>query len=156
MRQIIAILVEDKFGALSRIIELFSSRGYNLDSICSGVCEEPNLQRLTLVIEESPEKTDRIVTMLNNVVDVIEAHRVDEKTGVSREMMLAKVQCNGTELNSIKEFLAGKMGHIIDQTNTSLTFEITGTARDLDLALAEIRQYKILELARTGEAAIHR
>ena len=90
-KKIISILVEDEFGALSRIIELFGSRGYNLHSICSGEARKKGLQRLTLVCYETDKNIKQIIKLLRNIIYIHDAKIIETDTSIHRELILVKV-----------------------------------------------------------------
>ncbi|KAK3586193.1 hypothetical protein CHS0354_013143 [Potamilus streckersoni] len=150
------MIPSDRFGALSRIIELFASRGYNLDSICSGSCEIPDTQRLTLVTKEDTDKIEKIVKILNGFIDVVEAHVVDPALSHSREMMLMNLEFKSEHRTEIISLIQGNKGEIVEMTPTHISFEVNGSANQLDKLTELFREFNITEMARTGEAAIHR
>ena len=155
MRTIISILCRDQFGTLSRIIELFSSRGFNLTSICSGSCEEVGMQRMTLLIQENEKRIGHIIKMINGIVDVVEAHQVDVYNSISREMLLVKVKFARDQRVELMNLIRGNQGNIIEMTTESVCFELTGASQKLDRLITIFRDFEIIQLARTGEAAIN-
>jgi len=154
-RHIISILVADRFGALSRIIEIFGSRGYNLDSISSGSCEEENCQRLTIVCRETDQNIAKIIKLISELVDVYKVSLMDKEISITRELLLAKVSLKPETKNEIFSLLTALKAEVIEIQPKSISFELVGRAAALDQFMESIRPYEIIELSRTGEAAIH-
>ena len=156
MKHVISILVEDRFGALSRVIELFTSRGYNLESVCTGAAEQPDLHRMTLVTEGDDDKIRHILKLLKNIVYVWEVRHLKPAQTISLELMLVKVQARPEKRTEVLTLVQAYQGNLIEMNHESVTFEITGTASKLDGVAEVFREFPILEMARTGEAAIHK
>lgn len=156
MRHVISILVEDRFGALSRIVELFTSRGYNLESISSGECEEKGTHRLTLVCTGEDRTIQQIIKLLKQIVYVVDVTDLTPRHSISRELVLVKMLIDNKSRSEILELINAYQGTIIEMNTTSVSFEAVGSAVQLDGLIDVFRQYKIVELARTGEAGIHR
>lgn len=154
IRNVISALVADHSGVLLRIAEIFGSRGYNVESICSGVCEEPNCQRITIVCNESLIKIDKVIKLLSQLIDVYEVSIINPKLEITRELLLAKLKISGDkkELLDFLKLIGAKLINLNDQ---SVSFEFSSTAMHIDDVCKKIIQkYKIIEMARTGEAAI--
>ncbi|MBL0691577.1 MAG: acetolactate synthase small subunit [SAR324 cluster bacterium] len=154
-RQVLSILVSDTSGTLLRIAEIFGSRGYNVDSICSGSCEEPNCQRLTLVCNEPPNNIEKIVKLLDQLIDIYDITLINPASEITRELMLAKISFTGDKLallNDLREFDA----KIIRDDDKHISLEAIGTAYTIDKIYEIIKKYQIVEISRTGEAAIQK
>lgn len=154
-KKIISLLVEDEFGALSRIIELFGSRGYNLHSICSGESKKEGIQRLTLVCYENERNIQKVVKLLRNIIYVYEAKLIELSNSVLKELILVKVKLerkNQTELLTTIQALPA----IINITSKNwICFQYVGDEQQINQMIKHFRdRYKILEVSRSGEAAL--
>lgn len=156
MRHVISIVVEDQSGALARIVELFTSRGYNLESICSGEAEEVGIHRLTLVTEGDDRKIRHIIRLLNNIVYVVEVTHLDPTESISQELMLMKLKINPRIRGQVLQLIEAYGGTVIEMTPDTVSFRVLGRASKLDGVTQTFREFKIIEMARTGEAAIHK
>ncbi len=156
MRHVISIVVEDQAGALARIVELFTSRGYNLESICSGVAEENNIHRMTLVTSGDDRKIKHIIRLLNNIVYVIKVTDLNLSESISQELMLMKLKINLDVRSEVIHLIDTFKGSVIEMNKESVSFQVVGSASKLDGVITTFRDYEIIEMARTGEAAIHR
>ena len=156
MRHVISIVVEDQAGALARIVELFTSRGYNLESICSGVAEEKNIHRLTLVTSGDDRKIKHIIRLLNNIVYVIKVTDLNPSESISQELMLMKLKINRDIRSEVIHLIDTFKGSVIEMNKESVSFQVIGSASKLDGVTTTFRDYEIIEMARTGEAAIHK
>ncbi len=158
-KKIISILVEDEFGALSRIIELFGSRGYNLHSICSGEARKKGLQRLTLVCYETDKNIKQIIKLLRNIIYIHDAKIIETDTSIHRELILVKV---ALEKKTTKELFATIRdgfqelhAEVCITTKNWVCFQCMGEELQIDRMVEFIHnRFKILEVSRTGEAAL--
>lgn len=155
MRHVISILVEDKFGALARIVDMFTSRGYNLESICSGVGEEEGTHRMTVVATGDDRVIAQIIKHLKNLVYVFDVTDLQMEKSICRELLLMRVRVTPQQRFEILNLISSYEGRIVEMNNSLLSFEVVGRASKLDGLLEVFRAYDIVELARTGEAAIH-
>ncbi|MBN1293826.1 MAG: acetolactate synthase small subunit [Candidatus Latescibacteria bacterium] len=156
MRHIISVIVENKFGVLARVSGLFSSRGYNIDSLTVGETNDPEVSRMTIVVKGDDSILDQVMKQLNKLVDVIEVVDLPREQSVRRELCLIKVNCNSgtrTEILEIANVFRAKTIHI---GHTSLIIQITGTEEKINGFINLMEPFKILEVARTGVAAMQR
>lgn len=156
MKYVISILMDDKIGALARITELFTSRGYNVDSICSGEAEKKDTHRLTLVTNGDDRKINHIIKLLKNIVYIFEVTLLKPIDSVSLELMLMKVSINPENRAQILQLINAYEASIIEMNGKSVSFQMVGSASLLDGLTDVFREFEILKLARTGEAAIHK
>lgn len=154
-RHVLSILVEDTFGALSRITELFSSRGYNLESICSGSSEEPKVQRLTLVCTEGEESMRKIIQMLKQIIFVYDVKLIKPEDSIQCELMLVKLKLPTQEHAGFLKAVAKFNPKVVHASEQRLCIQTVGLAEQLDQLLHLVRQYPVFRVSRTGEAAIH-
>lgn len=156
MRHIIAILIENEAGALSRVAGLFSARGYNIESLTVAPTEDPSLSRMTLVTRGSEDVVEQIIKQLNKLIDVVKLIDLEEAVHIERELMLVKIKTADKmrdELRSVVDIFRGK---IIDVTPTSYVIEMTGTSDKLDAFIATIDKNSIIEVVRSGATGISR
>ncbi len=156
MKHTISILVEEKFNALSRIVGLFSGRGYRIDTITVGGSERPGMARITLTTRGDNTIIEQIIKQLHKLVDVLTVTDLTDEPFVSRELALAKVsssESNRLELMQIADIFRG---NIVDMSKTSVTVEITGKTEKIDAALEMLENYGLIEVARTGCVALKR
>jgi acetolactate synthase-1/3 small subunit len=157
MRRIISILLENESGALSRVANLFSARGYNIESLSVAPTEDPSLSRLTLVTGGTDEIIEQIVKQLNKLIDVVKLIDLTEGAHIERELMLVKIKASGGEERAEVVRLAGIFrGNIIDVTNTTYTVEIAGTSAKLDGFISALDSEQLLEVVRSGVTGIAR
>lgn len=157
MRHIIAILLENEAGALSRVANLFSARGFNIESLTVAPTEDPSLSRLTLVTQGTDEIIEQIVKQLNKLIDVVKLNDLTEGAHIERELLLVKVRAVGSEQRAEMKRLSDIFrGRIIDVTDTSYTIELTGTGEKLDGFIGSVDKESLLEVVRSGASAISR
>ena len=156
MKHIIAVLLENEPGALSRVVGLFSARGYNIESLTVAPTEDPSLSRLTIVTSGSDEVIEQITKQLNKLIDVIKVVDLSEAAHIERELMLIKVRASGKDREEIKRMADIFRGRIIDVTETTYVIELTGSGSKLDSFIQAIDKDMILETVRTGVSGIGR
>ena len=157
MRHIIALLMENESGALSRVAGLFSARGYNIESLTVAPTEDPSLSRMTLVTSGSEEIIEQIVKQLNQLVDVVRLMELAEGPHIEREMMLVKVRAtDGEAREELKRLADIFRGRVVDVTENTYTIELTGDAEKVDAFLQALPQTSILETVRSGVMGIAR
>lgn len=156
MKHIIAVLLENEAGALSRVVGLFSARGYNIESLTVATTEDPSLSRMTIVTTGSDEVIEQITKHLNRLIEVVKVVDLTEGGFAERELMLIKVRAVGKERDEMKRMAEIFRGRIIDVTEKSYTIELTGDSSKLDAFLLAVDATAILETVRTGASGIGR
>jgi acetolactate synthase-1/3 small subunit len=156
MKHIIAVLLENEAGALSRVVGLFSARGYNIESLVVAPTEDASLSRMTIVTSGSEDVIEQITKHLNRLIDVVKVVDLTEASFIERELMLIKLRAVGKEREEIKRMSDIFRGHIIDVTDKSYTIELTGDAAKLDAFIQAVDATAILETVRTGSCGIGR
>ena len=156
MRHTISVLVENKFGALTRIAGLFSGRGYNIDTLNVGPTEDPTVSRATIVTHGDEATLEQIVKQLNKLVDVIKVHDFRDGEYVDRELVLIKVSVDSKSRAEVMQITDIFRAKIVDVQPKSLTIEITGNESKVEKFLGLMKTFGILELTRTGKAALPR
>jgi len=156
MRHIISILIVYEPGALSRVVGLFSARGYNIDTLSVAPTEDPSLSRMTIVTFGSDDVIEQITKHLNRLVEVVKVFDLSEGPHIERELMMIKVRAVGKEREELKRTTDIFRGRIIDVTDKSYTIELTGDSAKLDAFIDSIDRVSILETVRSGGSGIGR
>ncbi|MGB3609472.1 MAG: acetolactate synthase small subunit [Cellvibrio sp.] len=156
MRRIISVLMENAPGALSRVVGLFSQRGYNIESLTVAPTEDPTLSRLTLTTLGDEHKIEQITKHLNKLIDVVKLVDLTEGAHIERELMLVKVKAAGAQRAEVKRCVDIFRGQIVDVTSSLYIIQITGTSDKLDAFLQAVGDAAILEVVRTGVSGISR
>jgi acetolactate synthase I/III small subunit len=156
MRHIISILVENEAGALSRVAGLFSARGYNIESLTVAPTEDPSLSRMTIVTRGTDSVIEQITKQLNKLIDVVKLMDMTEGPHIEREMLLMKVQAEGSARDEMKRLTDIFRGRIIDVTGSSYVIELTGTGDKIDALIQAVDPALILEVVRSGVSGIAR
>ncbi|CAN1566061.1 IlvH Acetolactate synthase, small (regulatory) subunit [Burkholderiaceae bacterium] len=156
MKHIISVLMENAPGALSRVVGLFSARGYNIETLTVAPTEDNTLSRLTLVTMGSDDVIEQITKHLNRLVDVIKVVDLTEGPHIERELMLIKVRAVGKEREEMKRMADIFRGRIIDVTDKAYTIELTGNQDKIQAFIDALDRSAILETVRTGVSGIGR
>lgn len=156
MRHIIAVLLENEAGALSRVVGLFAQRNYNIESLTVARTEDPTLSRLTLTTEGDDSKIEQIMKHLYKVIEVVKVVDLNEAAYVERELMLIKVRAEGAGRAEIKRTVDIFRGQVVDVAPDCYTVQLSGPSDKLDAFIAALGKTGILEVARTGVSGISR
>ena len=152
----ISVLVENKFGVLTRVAGMISGRGFNIDSLNVAPTHDPELSRITLVLRGDDSALDLCMKQLRKLVNVVEVADLKEMQAVARELVLVKVKAdsrNRPEILQITDIFRAK---IVNVTADALVIETTGDEEKISAFLGLISQFGIVELARTGQLALKR
>jgi acetolactate synthase-1/3 small subunit len=152
----ISALVENHFGVLCRIAGLFSSRGFNIDSLSVGETEDPDISRMTIVVRGDDSVLEQVVKQLNRLIDVIRVIDITQGTFIERELTLIKVKSNTTTRTEIIQIVEVFRASIVDVSAHSLTVEVTGRHDKVQAIIGMLSSYGIEEIARTGSVALLR
>lgn len=157
MQHIISILVENKFGVLSRVAGLFSGRGFNIESISVGTTLDASTSQITVVTMGDDRIIEQIIKHLNKLIDVIKVIDLSEKDYIVRETALIKIYTSRAEDRSealrITEIFRAR---VVDSTPTTYTVEITGDENKIEAIINLLRPLGIKDIVRTGKIAIAR
>ena len=156
MQRVYSLLVDNNSGVLSRILGLFSRRGYSIDSISAGVTADPRFTRITIVASGDELILSQIEKQVRKLEDVIEIKVLDPDNSVYRELIMVKVRANKAERAEIISVADIFRAKIVDVEKDSLMVELTGTKSKLEAFLNLLEGYEILELARTGITGLTR
>ncbi|MCU0787600.1 MAG: acetolactate synthase small subunit [Verrucomicrobia bacterium] len=156
MRHTISILVENKFGVLTRVAGLFSGRGYNIDTLNVGPTQDPTASRMTIVTRGDDATVEQILKQLNKLPEALEVTDFHEGEFVDRELVLVKVGVNSKTRADVMQITDIFRAKIVDVQPKSLTVEVTGTEEKVGKFLELMKPYGIRELTRTGKVALSR
>ena len=157
MKRIISVLMENESGALSRVVGLFSQRGYNIDSLTVAPTEDETLSRLTLTTDSDDRKIEQIIKQLHKLIDTIKVVDLTGGSHLERELMLIKIRAVDSEIRTELQRRAEIFrGNIIDVTPTSFVMEMVGNSDKLDAFLEIVADYEDVEVVRSGVLGISR
>ena len=156
MRRIISVLMENEPGALSRVVGLFSQRGYNIESLTVAPTEDATLSRLTMTTIGDDHKIEQITKNLNKLIDVVKLVDLTEGSHIERELLLVKVRATGAQRDEVKRSVDIFRGQIVDVTSSMYTVQISGTSEKLDAFLQALGEHTIMEVVRSGVSGIAR
>ena len=156
MRHTISVLVENKFGALTRIAGLFSGRGYNIDTLNVAPTQDPSASRMTIVTRGDDATLEQIVKQLNKLVDVLKVQDFREGEYVDRELALVKVAVDTRSRAEVMQITDIFRAKIVDVQPESLTVEITGSEDKVEKFIELMKSFGVVDLTRTGKVAMPR
>jgi len=156
MQHTISVLVENEFGVLSRVANLFSGRGFNIDSLSVAPTNEDGLSRMTIVTRGDDKILEQINKQLNKLIDVLKVIDFTDGSAIDREMALIKVTAEDESRTEVLRIVDIFRAKIIDVTPKSYTIEATGNPLKIDAILELLRPLGLKELVRTGAVAIGR
>ena len=154
--QVFSLLVDNNSGVLSRVAGFFTRRGYNIDSIAAGVTMDPRITRITVVAHGDDLILEQIEKQLRKLEDVVDIKALKAEESVCRELIMVKLRANAAqrgEIISVADIFRAK---IVDVEEDCLIIELTGTQNKLEAFLNLLKDYEILELARTGITGLSR
>ena len=156
IRHTISVLVENKFGVLTRVAGLFSWRGYNIDTLNVGPTHDPKTSRMTIVTRGDNATIEQIVKQLNKLVDVLEVQDYRDGEHIDRELVLVKVGVNSKTRAEIMQITDIFRAKIVDVQPKSLTIEITGNESKVEKFIGLMKTFGVTDLTRTGKVALPR
>jgi len=156
MRHTVSVLVENKFGVLTRVAGLFSGRGYNIETLNVGPTQDPKLSRMTIVTVGDDTTLDQIVRQLNKLPNVIKVFNFREGEYVGRELVLVKVKVDAKTRAEVMQITDIFRAGIVDVQARSLTVEVTGSQDKVGKLVELLSVYGILDVTRTGMIALPR
>ncbi|GGM37340.1 acetolactate synthase small subunit [Micromonospora sonchi] len=152
----LSVLVENKPGVLARVSGLFSRRGFNIDSLAVGETENPDVSRITIVVNADSSPLEQVTKQLNKLVNVLKIVELDPATSVARELLLVKVRADRNARSQVMETVNLFRARVVDVAPDTLTIEATGTADKLDALLRDLEPFGIKEMVQSGLVAIGR
>jgi len=156
MRHTISVLVENKFGALTRIAGLFSGRGYNIDTLNVAPTQDLSASRMTIVTRGDDATLEQIVKQLNKLVDVLKVIDFRDGEYVDRELALVKVAVDSMSRAEVMQITDIFRAKIVDVQPKTVTIEITGSEDKVEKFIDLMRAFGIVDLTRTGKVAMAR
>ena len=156
MRKVLSLLVENTSGVLSRVAGLFSRRGYNITSLTVGETANPAYSRMTVVAEGDEQILEQITRQLGKLIDVIDIKTLEPDSSVARELIMVKIRVADEQRQSVITMADVFRGKVVDVGLDSMIIELTGQQSKLDAFLRLLKDYEILELARTGITGLSR
>lgn len=156
MRHIISVLMENEPGALSRVVGLFSQRGYNIDTLTVAPTEDVSLSRLTVTTFGDDKTIEQITKHLNKLVEVVKLVDLSEGDHIERELMLVKVKATGSQRDEIKRCADIFRCDIVDVSPSVYTIQVTGASKKLDAFLQAVGDANVIEVVRTGVSGLAR
>lgn len=156
MQHTISILVENKFGALTRIAGLFSGRGYNIDTLNVAPTQDATASRMTIVTHGDEATLEQIVKQLQKLPDVIKVQDFHESEYVDRELVLVKVAVDSKARAEVMQITDIFRAKIVDVQPKSLAIEVTGSEGKIEKFLDLMKTFGVLDLTRTGKVAMPR
>ncbi|MDI6888249.1 MAG: acetolactate synthase small subunit [Methanocellales archaeon] len=156
MKHTLSILVENKPGVLARVSGLFSRRGFNIDSLAVGITENPEISRMTIVVEGDDRILEQVTKQLNKLVDVIKVSDIKPESSIDRELALIKVEAGPKERSEVMQIADIFRARIIDVGTRTLVIEITGDVSKINAMTDLLRRFGIKEMVRTGKVSMLR
>ena len=150
MKRVVALLMENQPGALSRVVGLFSQRGYNIESLIVAPTDDPSLSRLTMVTEGDAKAVEQITKQLNKLIDVVKVVDLSEEEFVGRELLLVKLRATDDAKKKIKEL----GGEIVFESEELINTLFVGSSEEVDIFLSALSKDEILEIARSGLSGV--
>jgi acetolactate synthase-1/3 small subunit len=155
MRHIIAILLQNEAGALGRVAGLFSTRGYNIESLSVAPTDTPTVSRLTLVTTGNDAVVAQIVSQLRKLVDVVLVEDLTRGDHFERELLLLKLKVSASQLESLTALVTEAAGRILSGALATFVIELTSSEAQVSRFLAQASQYgEVLEVVRSGALGI--
>lgn len=156
MNTTLSVLVENNPGVLSKVAGLFSRRGFNIDSLAVGRTENPEISRMTIVVEGDEYVVEQVKKQLNKLINVIKVSKIDPRDSVSRELLLIKVDAEPQIRSEIIQIAEIFRANIVDVSRKSMIIELTGDKGKLEAFEEILKPFGIKELVRTGIIAVNR
>ena len=150
MRRVVALLMENQPGALSRVVGLFSQRGYNIESLIVAPTDDPSLSRLTMTTDGDTRVIEQITKQLNKLIDVVKVIDLSDEDYLGRELLLIKLKLTKEAEERIKDL----GGDVLFKSETLLNAEFVGNSEDLDKIVDTLSELNLLEVVRTGLSGI--
>ncbi len=150
MRRVVSLLMENQPGALSRVVGLFSQRGYNIESLIVAPTNDPSLSRLTMTTDGDTRVIEQITKQLNKLIDVVKVIDLSDEDYLGRELLLIKLELTKEAEERIKDL----GGDVLFKSETLLNAEFVGNSEDLDKIVDTLSELNLLEVVRTGLSGI--
>jgi len=157
MRHIIAVLLQNEAGALTRVAGLFSTRGYNIESLSVAPTDDPTVSRLTLVTTGSDAVIQQIVNQLNKLVDVVNVLDMTRGVHLERELVLLKLRVDPAHTDAVRGTVVRGGGRVLDPAVEGFVVELTASEAEINAFIKELGELaELLEVVRSGALGISR
>jgi len=157
MRRIISVLLENQPGALSRVVGLFSQRGYNIETLTVAPTDDITLSRMNISLVADAAALEQIEKQLHKLIDTLKVSNITESEHIERELALVKVKAKGSMRDEIKRTAEIFRGQIVDITADLYTIQLTGTSDKLDAFIKAVGDVtKVVEVSRSGVVGLSR
>jgi acetolactate synthase I/III small subunit len=155
-RHLLSALVQNRPGVLAHVSGMFSSRGFNIESLAVGETENTHLSRITVVVMGDDRHLEQVRKQLEKIVTVVKVHDISREDYVERDLMLIKIHAPPALRPEIYALVQIFRGRIVDVSPDQLMIEIAGQEKKIEAFIDQVRAYGIAELARTGRIALVR
>jgi acetolactate synthase I/III small subunit len=155
-RHVITVLLENSIGALNRVANMFSQRGFNLESVAVGETDDPSMARMTIVTTGNDRIIAQVLRQLGNLVDTLKIDDLTEEEYIERELCLIKVRYNSESRAEIMDMVNVFLGKVVDITHDTMSFELTGPTKKINAFIGLMRPHGVVEVARSGRVAMRR
>ncbi|MBQ1399635.1 MAG: acetolactate synthase small subunit [Lachnospiraceae bacterium] len=152
----IGLLVRNRYGVLSRVSSMFSRRGFNIDSLTVGETADSSISRMTITLSGNSHDRDQIIKQLAKLHEVIKVKDMSDGEVVSRELVIIKVRADREARQEILNAANVFRAKVVDYSPHSMMLEITGTGDKINALVEILKDYGLLEIARTGIVAVER
>jgi acetolactate synthase I/III small subunit len=156
LKHVLAVLVENKSGVLTRVAGLFSRRGFNIENITVGETVSPGISRMTITVEGDETVVEQVMKQLNKLINVLKVSNLSHEPAVMRELMLIKVRAETQTRSDIQQIVETFRGKVVDVSLESMIIEVTGNDEKLEAIKLLLQHYGISEIVRTGKVALLR
>ena len=156
MTHTLSVLVENKPGVLTRVAALFARRAFNIQSLAVGETENPEISRITIVVDVSEVSLEQVTKQLNKLVNVLKIVELEPERAVERELMLIKVSADDTNRTAVLQIVDLFRAHVVDVSRGTLVIESIGSPAKHAALLRELEPYGVREIVQSGNVAIGR
>jgi acetolactate synthase-1/3 small subunit len=157
MRHIIAIQLQNEAGALTRVAGLFSTRGYNIESLSVAATDDPTVSRITLVTRGSDAVVQQILAQLNKLIDVVTVEDMTRGEHIERELVLLKLKVRPEQSDAVRGYVVRSGGRVLDPASDGFIVELTASEAEVDAFVADLAKgAQLLEVVRSGALGISR
>jgi acetolactate synthase I/III small subunit len=157
MRHIIAILLQNEAGALTRVAGLFSTRGYNIESLSVAATEDPTVSRITLVTKGSDAVLQQILNQLQKLIDVVSVEDMTQGEHIERELVLLKLKVRLEQADAVRGYVVRAGGRVLDPASDGFIVELTASEAEINKFIADLAAgAELLEVVRSGALGISR
>ena len=154
MKRVLAMLVENKPGALARVVGLFHQRGYNIESLNVAPVDDGSYSRLTVATRGTESAVEQIMKQINNLIDIIKVADLTEGDHHELELALIKVS-KVKDISGMKKMIKPLNGKVLKNYESTCVISVTGTSIDINNLLKNLKKNKIIEIVRSGSIGLH-